>query len=101
MSIADSISFISQLAFSTLLPVAITLAFKALIRHTRFGKLSYWIQQILIGICFGAVAVFGTEFGINIDGAVINVRDAAPITAGLFFGSPAGIIAGVIGGVER
>ena len=101
MSIADNISFISQLAFSTLLPVAVTLAFNALISHTRFGKLPYWTKQILIGICFGAVAIFGTEFGIDVDGAVINVRDAAPITAGLFFGGPAGIIAGVIGGVER
>ena len=101
MDAVESISFISQLAFSTLLPVALTFAFNILISRTRFGKLSFWPRQIIIGICFGAVAVFGTEFGINVDGAVINVRDAAPIAAGLYFGGPAGIIAGVIGGVER
>ena len=31
----------------------------------------------------------------------MNVRDAAPLCAGLIFGAPAGIISGVIGGVER
>ena len=34
-------------------------------------------------------------------GAIINVRDAAPICAGLIFSAPSGIIAGLIGGVER
>ena len=32
---------------------------------------------------------------------MINARDASPLCAGLLFGAPAGIIAGVIGGVER
>lgn len=50
---------------------------------------------------FGAIAVYGTEAGIVTHDATMNVRDAAPLTAGLFFGGPAGIIAGVIGGVER
>jgi serine phosphatase RsbU (regulator of sigma subunit)/anti-sigma regulatory factor (Ser/Thr protein kinase) len=34
-------------------------------------------------------------------GAVVNVRDAAPLSAGLIFGAPAGIISGVIGGLYR
>ena len=50
---------------------------------------------------FGGLAILGTEFGIKIDGAIINARDASPICAGLLFGAPAGIIAGIIGGVER
>lgn len=60
-----------------------------------------WGRQILFGLIFGAVAVIGSEFGVPIDGAIINVRDAAPLCAGLIFGPPAGIIAGVIGGLER
>lgn len=43
----------------------------------------------------------GSEFGVPIDGAIINVRDAAPLCAGLIFGPTAGILAGVIGGLER
>lgn len=64
-------------------------------------KIPYIARQVLIGIMFGALAIMGTEFGVKIDGAVINARDASPICAGLLFGAPAGIIAGVIGGVER
>lgn len=35
------------------------------------------------------------------DGVVMNVRDAAPLCAGLLFGGPAGLIAGTIGGIYR
>ena len=34
-------------------------------------------------------------------GAVVNVRDAAPLSAGLIFGAPAGIISGCVGGIFR
>lgn len=46
-------------------------------------------------------AVLGTEFGAYVDGALISARDAAPLCAGLIFGAPAGIFAGLIGGIER
>lgn len=59
------------------------------------------IIQIVFGIAFGLIAISGTEFGIDINGAIMNIRDAAPLCAGLFFGGPAGIIAGLIGGIER
>lgn len=64
-------------------------------------KVSYWKRQLLFGLFFGIFAVCGTEFGFQINGAVMNVRDAAPLCAGLFFGPEAGIIAGLIGGIER
>lgn len=60
-----------------------------------------WRRQAVFGLIFGAAAVVGSEFGVPIDGAIINVRDAAPLCAGLIFGPPAGIIAGVIGALER
>jgi LytS/YehU family sensor histidine kinase len=31
----------------------------------------------------------------------LNVRNAAPLTAGLIFGWPSGLIAGLVGGIER
>lgn len=64
-------------------------------------KISYWKRQLLFGLIFGIFAVCGTEFGFQINGAVMNVRDAAPLCAGLFFGPEAGVIAGLIGGIER
>lgn len=61
-----------------------------------------WLRQSVYGVVFGLVAVFATEAGVPVvDGGVINVRDAAPVVASLGFGAPAGVIAGVIGAVER
>ncbi|NLA69735.1 MAG: SpoIIE family protein phosphatase [Clostridiales bacterium] len=58
-------------------------------------------RQIIAGLLFGASAIFATENAIFVGGAAINIRDAAPLCAGLIFGGPAGIIAGFIGGIER
>lgn len=83
-------------------PVVFSVLFYLLKRKSSFStKLPYYAQQIIIGVVFGAVAIFGTEYGVDIGGATANARDAAPLCAGLLFGAPAGIIAGVIGGVER
>ena len=90
-----------QLAIAALLPVVASVILYLLGKKTRFGKLDRSIRQIVYGIVFGAIAVFGTEFGVSVGGVTMNVRDAAPVCAGLIFGAPAGIIAGAIGCVER
>ncbi len=59
------------------------------------------IRQLVIGVIFGAIAVIGTEYGIPMNGAMVNARDAAVLVAGFLFGGPAGITAGLIGGIER
>ena len=70
--------------------------------NSKFGeKLSQRSQQIIAGIIFGIIAIWGTEFGVPINGAILNARDAAPLCAALIFGVPAGIISGFIGGIER
>lgn len=91
------------LVIQTLLPAALTGAFIFVERKIPgWEKLSYRRQQIIIGIAFGLAAIYATETGPTIvDGGVLNVRDAAPVVAGLAFGGPAAIIAGFIGGVER
>ena len=90
-----------RLITATLLPVFIGVSFFLAEKKGRFGKLSTFWKQSIVGIVFGIVAILATEFGIPVDGAVLNVRNAAPLTAGLIFGWPAGLIAGLIGGVER
>lgn len=85
----------------SLLPVALSVLIYLAGRTKAARRIPYVVRQILIGILFGGLAVVGTECGIGIDGAVINARDASPVCAGLLFGAPAGIIAGVIGGAER
>ena len=73
-------------------------------KKTAFSKLPYKAKQFIIGLLFGAMAIFATTNigGVDIgDGTIMNVRDAAPLCAGLIFGAPAGIIAGIIGGIYR
>lgn len=84
-----------------LVPVALSIIFYLIKRKTGFGKLPYAAQQIIVGVIFGFAAIIGTGFGVDVGGAIANARDATPLCAGLFFGSPAGIIAGIIGGVHR
>ena len=89
---------ITQFALATLLPSIATLILGKLKQHLNWN---YWPWQLFCGLIFGCIAIFGTEYGIVTNDATMNVRDAAPIAASLFFGAPAGIIAGIIGGVER
>lgn len=90
-----------QLVAIGALPVAVSVVLYILDRKTALGRMKYLPKQAVFGLVFGLLAVCATEFGVDIGGAIINVRDSAPICAGLIFGGPAGIIAGVIGGVER
>ena len=70
-------------------------------KHKLLKKWSYMQKQIAIGVIFGCVSAFASSYGVEWLGAVVNVRDAAPLSAGLIFGAPAGIISGCIGGVYR
>ena len=83
------------------LPVAVSLLMNSLLRRGRLAKLTYMQKQVIVGVIFGILAIGGTEFGVPVEGAVMNARDAAPLCAGLIFGGPAGLIAGLIGGIER
>ena len=89
------------MAIAALLPVLLTILFIFLEKKTYFNILPETGKQIIIGIFFGIVAIYGTERGIPYKGAAINVRDAAVLAAGLIFGAKAGIIAGLLGGIER
>ena len=64
-------------------------------------RISDTTKQIIIGLLFGGVSAFASSYGVEWLGTTVNVRDAAPLTAGLVFGAPAGIISGLIGGVYR
>ncbi|MBQ9006214.1 MAG: SpoIIE family protein phosphatase [Atopobiaceae bacterium] len=90
-----------QFILATLLPVVASAALYLIDRDRGLSKRAPILWQLVVGIVFGLVAVVGTELGIETPDAIMNVRDAAPLVAGLVFGGPAGIVAGVIGGIER
>ncbi|MBO5927911.1 MAG: hypothetical protein J6Q32_03565, partial [Clostridia bacterium] len=89
------------LILSILLNCVLVVGVYLLNKYTSFKKWSYIKKQILIGVLFGGASAFASSFGVEWLGAVVNVRDAAPLSAGLIFGAPAGIIAGFIGGLYR
>ena len=90
-----------KLTLLTLISVIVVFIFVLLEEKTKFKNIPYKYRQIIYGVAFGIIAIIHTEYGVPISGAQINARDSAVLTAGLFFGAPAGIIAGLIGGIER
>lgn len=101
-NVMKEIVYFSPLIGALLVFTAVTLAFH--FEKVLFGKLgkNKVVEQIVIGIAFGLSVIYANEIGaINVGGAMINARDAGPLCAGLIFGGPAGLIAGVIGGLER
>ena len=63
-------------------------------------KMTWW-HRLLIGLIYGGCSVLSTHFAIDYSQMLLNVRDLGPLTAGMFFDPVSGIIAGLIGGVER
>ena len=58
-------------------------------------------RRIVIGVIYGICAILSTHFGVDYHHMMLNVRDMSPLAAGLFFDPASGIIAGLIGGIER
>ena len=90
-----------RLAIPILLNCMVVFAVYLADKHTPFQKLPHMTKQLIIGILFGGVSAFASSYGVNMLGTVVNVRDAAPLSAGLIFGAPAGILSGLIGGLYR
>ena len=70
-------------------------------KYTPAKKLPHMAKQVIIGVLFGFVSAFASSYGVELLGTTVNVRDAAPLSAGLIFGAPAGIISGLMGGIYR
>ena len=94
---ADYIKFIS----AALLNVVLVMGVYFLEKRTRFKNLKRIHKELIIGVLFGASAIYASLFGVKIWGATMNVRDASPISAGLIFGPVAGIVSGLLGGGFR
>lgn len=85
----------------SIFPIIATVVLYLLNKKTGFSKLSNTAKQIIYGAVFGALAIAGTEFGVDLGSAVANTRDASVLISGLIFGAPSGVLAGFIGAVER
>ena len=67
---------------------------------TRNRKLKV-TDKIFIGLVYGLCSVASTHYGVDYGDMMLNVRDIGPLAAGLFFDPVSGLIAGLIGGIER
>ncbi len=65
------------------------------------GRKMTGAMKLVIGVIYGLCAVLSTHFGVDYSHMMLNVRDMGPLSAGLFFDPVSGIIAGLIGGIER
>ena len=88
---------IIPILLNCLLVLAVYLADK----YTVYKRLSGIAKQVIVGVLFGCVSAFASSYGVEWLGTTVNVRDAAPLSAGLIFGAPAGIVSGLIGGLYR
>lgn len=65
-------------------------------------KKSNWLDKIVFVVIFGAFSIFGTYVGIPLaSGAIVNIRDFAPMMAGLAAGPVMGLAVGLVGGLHR
>jgi sigma-B regulation protein RsbU (phosphoserine phosphatase) len=59
------------------------------------------LDQLILAVIFGALAIYGTYSGVQTSGAIANIRNLGPMLAGFLGGPWAGLGAGLIGGVHR
>jgi len=65
-------------------------------------KRADWRDKTIFILLFGGFSIFGTYAGIPLaSGAVINIRDFAPMVAGVTAGPIIGLAVGLIGGIHR
>jgi sigma-B regulation protein RsbU (phosphoserine phosphatase) len=65
-------------------------------------KRASWRDKAIFILIFGGFSIFGTYAGIPLpSGAIVNIRDFAPMIAGLTAGPIIGLAVGLIGGIHR
>ncbi|MDD5188972.1 MAG: LytS/YhcK type 5TM receptor domain-containing protein, partial [Methanoregula sp.] len=64
------------------------------------GHATLKVQALLIFV-FGALSIYGTVSGVDVLGAIVNVRDLGPMVGGLIGGPVVGLGAGLIGAAYR
>jgi len=96
-----------DLSLALLENTCVIAVFAYLLVHSKYFKevaehrLTVMNTSVLI-LAFGLISVLGTMLGITVSaGAIANVRDVAPMIAGLVGGPVIGFGAGLVGGLHR
>ena len=59
------------------------------------------LHSLLIGFAGGVFGIYGNLSGIDVNGAIVTIRDIGPMLAGFLAGPVAGVTAGLIAGIHR
>jgi sigma-B regulation protein RsbU (phosphoserine phosphatase) len=92
---------LSLLAQACLVTVVFYLLFQIRFFRRMLDGTTTILDQLILAIIFGALAVYGTYSGVQTSGAIANIRNLGPMVAGFLGGPLAGLGAGLIGGVHR
>lgn len=65
------------------------------------GRRKNWKFVLITGLFGGLFGIYGNISGIDLNGAVISVRDIGPMLAGLIGGPLSGLLAGAAAGIHR
>ncbi|MBR6090285.1 MAG: hypothetical protein IKP86_10155, partial [Anaerolineaceae bacterium] len=91
------VQMLLKMSAITLLYVVITVFLWSKTKDKKFSP----PDVIGIGLIYGILSILSTHFGVDYVHMLLNVRDLGPLAAGLFFHPVSGLIAGLIGGIER
>lgn len=79
----------------------ISIVFFASEKRSELHKKNKNLHRVLLALVFGVLSIYATLSSIEVDGALCNCRNLAPLYAGLVGGPVAGIGAAIIGGLYR
>ena len=92
---------LSLLAQACLVAVVFYLLFQIRFFQRMLAGKPNLLDQLILAIIFGALAVYGTYSGVQTSGAIANIRNLGPMVGGFLGGPLAGLGAGLIGGIHR
>jgi sigma-B regulation protein RsbU (phosphoserine phosphatase) len=92
---------LSLLAQACLVTVVFYLLFQIRFFQRMLDGKPNLLDQLILAIIFGALAVYGTYSGVQTSGAIANIRNLGPMVGGFLGGPLAGLGAGLIGGIHR
>ena len=100
MALSESLLRLIEMVLVVTAVVADLMLCTCWFKDTLARRFSLKNRSILI-VVFGAISVYGTYSGIDVNGATVNIRDLGPMVAGLIGGPLVGFGAGLIGGIHR
>ena len=92
--------FTTTLGSATVIAAVSTIFFSSK-KRSELHKNHKNVHRIIVAVLFGLLSIYASASAIEVDGALCNCRNLAPLYAGLVGGPVAGIGAALIGGLFR